>query len=288
MPCYHPIRGWRSREVNPETGRLRVVFSPDGFTRPEDSILIPCGKCVGCKMERSRQWSVRIMHDVADYDYGYFLTLTYADDRETTLHPPHLTNFWKRLRNRVSNHKVRYFACGEYGEQFLRPHYHACLWGTWQIPDLIKYKQTEAGHWLLTSEMLEKIWLHGQVFIGQITPESAAYVAGYVEKKGMLDMREYGLEPEFVRMSRTPPIGRAHVEKYLEDIYKDDTVVVSGMPRKPPRYYDKYLEEVDSKQLKEVKEKRLEKAYKKAVHSDRLKAAEKIQTQRRKTRGFKI
>lgn len=160
----------------------------------------------------------------------------------------------KRCRKRFG--PVRFFMCGEYGEQLARPHYHACVFGLY-LPDRQVWSVRE-GVTLYRSPSLEALWKHGFVTVGDVTFESANYVARYVTKKitGKAAADHYrrvdlvtgevvAISPEFVRMSLRPGIGRSWIEKYQSDVYTTDTVHLRGSQMKPPRYYDKFLKETD-------------------------------------------
>lgn len=117
-----------------------------------------------------------------------FLTLTYDDENIPdggNLRPRDLQLFWKRLRNRIPE-KIRYFACGEYGEKSLRPHYHAIVYNT----DFVELDYFS-----------RQIWDYGFIYSVPATPETASYVAGYVTKK-ISKFQDFRLEPEFIRCSR--------------------------------------------------------------------------------------
>lgn len=290
MPCYHPIRGWL--RAPGENGRRPVAFSPDGFLNPDDTIGIPCGQCVGCKLERKRQWAVRIMHETLFHPFNYFLTLTLEDYREVSLWKPHFQGFMKNLRSSLPGHKFKYFMCGEYGEKLQRPHYHAVLMGDYRIPDEELWKKSN-GHPVTRSNTIEKLWTTrqgrdalGMVFIGSVTPESAAYVAGYVEKKQVTKEIKLGLQPEYVAMSKG--IGAEYFEKYAHDVYSSDSVVVNGKEWKPPRYYDKLLEKIAPDGAKAVSQRRIAKAQENPERSywQRLLAGEKIALQKIKPRSY--
>ena len=155
MPCYHPIKGFRSREVNPGTGRRPLVFNKkDGF---EDlPVEIRCGQCVGCRLDRSREWAIRCVHEAALYDDNCFVTLTYND--ENLPDPPSLVVrdcqlFMKKLRRRYEPKKIRFFLCGEYGEMNRRPHYHAILFNH-DFEDKVLWQNSSSGSPLYVSSYL--------------------------------------------------------------------------------------------------------------------------------------
>lgn len=173
--------------------------------------------------------------------------------------------FMKRLRADVAERnpstRIRFYAVGEYGDRFGRPHYHIALFGE-DFSDERKYWRTSGGYPCYRSSRLEKLWPHGNSEIGELTIESAAYVASYVMKKvnGKMASEHYKREnpetgtiywitPEFALMSRGGRRGRGIASewfsKYAEDVYPFDYVVHDGRKLKPPRYFDKLLDAYD-------------------------------------------
>lgn len=237
MPCFQPLTAWRAIGPRSPDGAWPITFNP-ARGHPDLPVSVPCGQCIGCRLERSRQWAVRCMHEASQHTVNAFVTLTYAPEWcPDGLRKDDLQRFWKRFRKRVG--KVRYLACGEYGEQMGRPHYHACVFGWW--PWDAERLSNKPGNRLYTSKALQESWGLGQAVLGHLTFESAAYVARYCVKKmtGPGAEEHYaGLEPEFLVMSRRPGIARPFLEKYVDDVFKDDTVVARGREMRPPRYYD--------------------------------------------------
>lgn len=280
MPCYHPLKGYRARTLNP-TGRRNITFNPkEAFT--DWKINIPCGNCVGCRLERSRQWAVRIMHEAQLHEANSFITLTYADENRPangTLEVKDFQDFMKRLRKQVEPRKIRFFHCGEYGEQTQRPHYHACLFGL-NFPDQKPWKKVN-GHQYYTSQKLGEVWTAGNSIVGELTFESAAYVARYIMKKATGPLSDFyytvedektgelvKLKPEYVTMSRRPGIGKAWLEKFQADVFPHDFVLVKRKNRyvkcKPPKFYLGQFELSNPHDFKKLKIKREEEAEKKA------------------------
>lgn len=256
MPCYKPLRGYR-------VGDGPVVFS---FVRNADILDLPCGRCIGCRLERSRQWGVRIMHEAKQHDQNCFLTLTFDDEHlpsDGSLRKEDVQNFMKRVRKRFEPERIRYYACGEYGEKLDRPHYHACMFNL-DFKDKVLFKAEDRND-LFVSATLSSLWPFGFHSIGELTFESACYVARYCVKKvtGTKAVEHYCnketgevLEPEFALMSLKPGIGQGHIEEFLDDVYPSDECIVRGHPTKPPRYYDKFFADVDPEGFEEVKERR--------------------------------
>lgn len=198
------------------------------------------------------------------HDQNCFITLTYAPEHlpsDLSLHKAHYQEFMKRLRYHIQPKKVRYYMCGEYGDQNERPHYHACLFGH-DFEDKQLWRDSR-GVKLYISDELTKLWPYGFSTIGDVTFESAAYVARYIMKKvtgkkaEQLDedtgLRPYELYdtvtgeitdrlPEYTNMSLKPGIGANWYESFATDVYPSDFVVINGRRMRPPKFYDKLLE----------------------------------------------
>ena len=203
------------------------------------------------------------MHEAECHEDSSFITLTYGDavpeggSLSVSVAQLFMKRFRERLRDRKNPKRIRFFLCGEYGEKFGRPHYHALIFG-YDFPDKTLLMESD-GIALFKSEELEDIWGFGYCSIGQVTFDSACYVAKYALKKvkGPSAPAHYkGLFPEFLLMSRRPGIGRAWIEKFSSDVYPSDEVIVNGFPGKPPRYYDQVVESLNPGLLEAVKVKR--------------------------------
>jgi len=256
MPCYHPQRGYRSRIVNP-SGKRSIVFNPrDGY--PDLAVTLPCGQCIGCRLERSRQWAIRCMHEAQLHEANCFLTLTFDDenlDPKYSLRKSDFQLFMKRFRKLVDPVKLRYFHCGEYGENFGRPHHHAIIFG-YDFPDKVIHSEN-----LYTSPTLSGLWPYGYSTIGDCTFDSCAYVARYIMKKQTGDKAadHYGDRvPEYNTMSRRPGIGTEWYNQFKTDVYpSDECVIREKITCKPPKFYDGLHEALDPNQMSGVKRKRL-------------------------------
>lgn len=228
-------------------------------------IELPCGQCIGCRLERSRQWALRCIHEASLYDDNCYITLTYDNDhipQDHSVDIRHYQLFMKRLRKKYYPKTIRFFHCGEYGEKNGRPHYHAILFNhRFDDLELVKEKPNK----LYTSETLAKLWGKGFVTIGEVTFESAAYVARYITKKINGDKadehytyinEETGefnrITPEYISMSRRPGIGSEFFTKYRGDMYPSDYITVRGKKLKPTKFYDSKLENVDSEMHRNV------------------------------------
>ena len=219
---------------------------------------VPCGQCIGCRLERSRQWAVRCVHEAQMHDDNCFVTLTYDDENlpyGETLVRSDFQKFMKRLIKN-SRKKIRLFYCGEYGGETYRPHYHACLFG--YRPDDPELFSTNGEYKLYTSKFLTKTWGLGHASFGELTFETAAYTARYCTNKITGEAAKHHYEtmdpetgeivervPEFSGSSLRPGIGAPWLEKYGRDTYEKDAVILNGKAMKPPRFYDNAFAKID-------------------------------------------
>lgn len=264
MPCYHPLQGYRVKGGR-NNGKWAITFSP-AQGHPDLKVQVPCGQCIGCRLEKSRQWAMRCTHEMRQHDNNCFITLTFDDDHinpSGSLVKSDYQNFMKRLRKNTKE-KIRYFHCGEYGENLSRPHHHAILFG-YDFPDK-KYFKRNGQHKLYQSEILDKAWQHqGHALIGEANFETAAYVARYILKKqtGPGSENHYqGRLPEYTTMSRRPGIGKDHYNEYKDEIYSDDTIVINNRKMRPPKYYDTQYETENSQAFETTKNLRYKNASK--------------------------
>ena len=274
MPCFHPIKGYRQLYSGAVTKNYK---NSNGIPAT-----VPCRQCSGCRQEYSRQWAMRNMHEASLWLNNIFITLTYDNENlpnHNTLIKKDFQDFMKRLRKKKkasTKNPIRFFHCGEYGEKFGRPHYHAILFNT-----NFRDRETLQGHkGLTTSETLNKLWGKGHTSIGDVTFESAAYVAGYVQKKingkmkntidPVTGLKHYDImtpdgeiierQQEYSTMSRRPGIAGLWFAKHKDDVYPSDNVHINGKEMRPPSYYDRLYEIDHRTQMQKIKENRIEKS----------------------------
>lgn len=304
MPCLHLLKGYRSRTVNP-SGKRSIVFNPsEGFKdMPVD---VPCGQCIECRLDRSREWAIRCVHEASLHEANSFVTLTYNDEhlpKDKSLVKAHMQKFFKRLRWKfaekhnndlgIEQKNIRYYYCGEYGEKNDRPHYHACLFNC-HFPDKTLWR-TINGNRLYLSKTLSELWPFGFSTIGDVTFESAAYVARYITKKvtgkpalyhytdfdSKGEIRSERL-PEYTNMSKRPAIAKEWYAKFKADVYPYDFVVINEKKLKPPRYYDKLYDHHEPGEMAKTKGKRKEQAKKHAPNNtpDRIEIREECKLEK--------
>jgi len=290
MACYRPVHAYRSIHHNHQTGKWPTTLAlSEGFSDYWLRVVRPCGQCENCRIAYASDWALRCHHEMLPHgDQNSFLTLTYNDDNlpyAGTLNPEHLTLFMKRLRKLIDKlhpgRTIRFYACGEYGTQLSRPHYHILIFG-YQFPDL-KLHLTKNGINLWRSELQETKWDYGYSTIGEVNYDSACYVARYCMKKinggladewyewvdiktGLITQRE----PEFAQMSRGNKkgepggIGKAFFLKNYKDMYPLDGCIMNKngkfIQKRIPRYYDSLYEKSHPELFKVIQRKRRIKA----------------------------
>lgn len=294
MSCYHPLRAVRSSE-----GKRPLIIKkndPWPSVPKERRMKLSCGQCIGCRLERSRKWAYRCVHEAQMHENNSFITLTFNDKHlasDKSLHTEDFQKFMKRLRQNALReygiNGIRFYHCGEYGEvcewcglsyglckkqgcgcfkaSIGRPHHHACLFGM-HFPDKKIYKVEKVKNKtikLYQSDFLDDCWQHqGYATIGDVTFESAAYVARYIMKKLNGEQGEAwykGRKPEYTTMSRNRGIGAEWIKKFHADVYSDDMVVLKGgIKCRPPAYYDSIYDEINHEKMEKIKENRLQNA----------------------------
>ncbi|AXL15281.1 replication initiator protein [Microviridae sp.] len=277
MTCYHPLEASIQGTKYDGTKILK-------FGQPESpahqTLQLPCGQCIGCRIDYANMWAIRAMHENQMHEQSCFITLTYDPEflpYGGTLVPKHLQDFLKRLRKKTP--KIRFYACGEYGETVgKRPHYHALIFG-WEPGDKELFYEIE-GIQTFTSETLEKIWGKGFCTLGNVDLDSCAYVARYCTKKikpsdqspeqfherytvtCYVTGEVIDLEPEFARMSNRPGIAKDWFTQYHPDIFPYDTCIWKGKNVRTPRYYENLLRSSDQLAYDRLKDKRYQGALK--------------------------
>lgn len=249
MRCLSPLIAWRRKDRPGVTLRFSEGDSRFGLK-------LPCGSCVACLLERSRQHAVRCSHERELHARSCFVTLTYDEEHLPyggSLVKEHFQSFMRALREEFVE-PLRFMGCGEYGARWGRPHYHLILFGCdFQADRYVAGRR--GGVDVYRSPVLESVWPRGRSEIGSATFESAAYVARYVSKK--LDCRALsGRAPEFILMSLKPGLGRGWFDRNWRSVYARDSVIVRGVECRPPRAYDKWLQGVDSDAFVEVRARR--------------------------------
>lgn len=278
MACYHPIEAQQD-----EPGQVPRF----NIKRGTGNLALPCGKCIGCKSSYATQWANRCTHETTQWKNNCFLTLTYDDDHipeDGALRPDHLQKFLRKLRKRARdptsaidrdrNYGLRFFGCGEYGEQEGRPHYHLLLFNC-------NFADRYRVHSRLTeSPLVGELWEYGSNRIGEATAAAANYIAQYSLKKqsrrNYISADGVDLPHPFLRMSVRPAIGLAWLDQYETDLHQG-YLVAKQHKQGIPRYYKKKIKERNRELAEEIQWK-IEQNRQKHPNDRNLESAEKIHT----------
>lgn len=261
-------------EYHPESGKEKFVFQPhcnyDKLVLAKVPFIeVGCGKCIECKQQQASMWSDRCVFEAMQHEHNYFITLTYDDIHiplDGCLHQEHMQKFIKRLRKyfvkKLNQRDIRYFYVGEYGSSSMRCHWHLILFNCY-IPDLSdvfevleadgryhKHKRPSSRDSCRYSRIIYDLWQNqGMISIDEFNYNTAAYVAGYVNKKidekHLYLINKLGLTPEFHRMSTRPGIGDGY---FSTDMFDKSFLIIprSGGAKHSvvPRFYEKKLDKL--------------------------------------------
>lgn len=226
-----------------------------------EQIEVGCRKCIGCRLDKAREWAERIMLECESSNNCYFVTFTIDDEHmndDFSLCKKEFADFLKNLRQAVyrnfGERGVRFYMCGEYGRKNLRPHYHVIFFNL-PIDDLVPFQYGQSVYY--RSAFLEKYWKKGFVVVGEVTFNSAGYVARYTMKKANNFLVSQGCEPEYTNMSRKPGIGRIWFDNHWLELYERDGVYMKSSGKvslvRPASYFDKLMKQIDPDRLSDIK-----------------------------------
>jgi hypothetical protein len=280
--------GWK---INPDTlmgyristqnSRQFVLEDIPSYVHMQD-IEVPCGNCLQCRLKYSKDWAIRCSMEASQYRCNYFVTLTYDDDHivkgsldNPTLVRKHVQQFLKSLRWKFKHELgftgIRYFGCGEYGDETNRPHYHLILFNC-PIPDLtidfidsegcISRHKNSAGQFMYYSQFIKDVWSYGNITVDDCNYRTEAYVSRYILKKqkgasSSVYKKQLGILPPFVCMSLKPGIG----DNFYDQIDKENPTIILPRPdNKPlvsglPRFYTKKIKTDDPEYYAQLQDK---------------------------------
>lgn len=254
-----------------------LTWSQKHYSKEYSTFQLPCGKCLSCRLEYSRQWAVRCMHEAQMYENNCFITLTYDENNLTsklvykdfqtfvknlrshihqktldTLYPNDLNNreaqrkkfnqLSKETKKAIQNERqISIFTTGEYGDKTKRPHWHACIFN-WRPTDLTYKYSNDRGDKVYSSETLTNLWKKGICEFGSVTYDSAGYCARYAAKKLVHGKdQDHDFQPISKKSSKNA-IGKKFLESFWQDIFNTGRVTLpNGQSCSIPRYYEKWL-----------------------------------------------
>lgn len=207
-----------------------------------------CGNCINCRINKTSEWTVRLLFELDKWETASFVTLTYNDENlpsDFGLHPEELKAFHESLRYHLRDYdrKFKYYSVGEYGDKNFRPHYHCILFGL--NPDPYDKnnidRQLIADSWKKCDDFMWR-WKPKHNAIDYVTREDINYVTGYVQKKlnGDLAIQEYGdLQRPFARSSTK--LGLDYALKNADRISQTGYISLNGQKIGIPRYFREKL-----------------------------------------------
>lgn len=246
--------------------KVNEAIKKSGYTILE----VPCGNCIGCRLDYSKDWATRADLEAKRWQYNWFITLTYDEENlpkgikgNPTLDTSNIDDFIQRLRNYFKVNYgytgIRYLLAGEYGDQLARPHYHLILFNC-PLPDIKPYtivdgvyhqKKDSFGNYYLFSDIIEEAWRHrGDVKISESSWYTSAYVSSYVVKKQKGQSSKVydvlGILPPFLRASNKPGIGYCYYETHGKQLAEYPLLYIARNNNKPlqtraPRYFKKHI-----------------------------------------------
>ena len=294
MSCYHPYVAFAEKYNNSneyiktKNGKIKYKFlfkiNPDDIKTDlkkheiiemlsdkydsRDIIFLPCGQCIGCRLQYSREWANRLMLERQYHDSAIFLTLTYNEmfvpkrqfvlpetgecGTSLSLCKRDIQLFMKRLRKHYGDDHIRFYAAGEYGSKTFRPHYHLIIFGVHVSDSYVwRVKFVDGQRFVYyRSPTIEKLWSFGNSEFTDVSWDTCAYVARYVTKKFTGDYSEFykwfNIDPPFSLMSRKPGIARQYYDENLTNLFEHDTINIStdtgGLSFRHPSYYKRLYE----------------------------------------------
>lgn len=277
MKCSSPLHCYYSDHIFTKNGRKQLFFvSEEEYNTIKETesihkLLVNCGHCIECRVNKAQDWSTRSMLEAQQYIANWFVTLTYEDDclpliktvsRKTgqrmvlgQLKYEHIQTFMKDLRRYYKYHydydNIRFVVAGEYGDLSERAHFHLLLFNLPIDSSDLHVRSIKGGHIYYDSPLIEKFWKYGNNIVTDLNLCTASYVARYVVKKfyghyedAYQDVcREYRLEPlkpEFIQCSRRPGIAYSYFTndlKFQDFIYAKKLLFDRGKQNPIPEYF---------------------------------------------------
>lgn len=228
MKCFYPLK-----IKNPDY--IGLVSTPDLAPLIE----VPCGRCYNCLTTRRNQWTFRLKEQSFSSMSSFFMTFTFSDEFLTDLDKKYFSNRIKLLRKYLSlnNISLKYYAIGEYGSKYGRPHYHMLCFLDSYLSDSDFYN------------IISRVWKNGFICIEPVSDARIHYITHYhVRPKESVNKQFTG--KSFCLMSKGLGLDFMTAEKldYLRNGKKVIVHDIFGNSFLLPRYYRKKFG-IDSSQL---------------------------------------
>lgn len=280
MSCNAPIRAFQLMAKNSEGKNVILFNEKDVRGKNYIETELPCGRCMGCRIEKARSLAIRCMHESEMFEFNCCLTLTYDDDHideDHSLRPDDWKTFIHNLRQTDEGFQevicpddkirrpIRYIQTGEYGDIDQRPHHHAMLFNYDFIDKQYLYT-SDAGQRYYESQRLEELWPHGIAHISEVNSSAANYICRYCTKKIIEEIEEtkyqrinentgeiYEVLPEYSTKSNRPGLGRFWLDKYGKETFDRGYLYSNGHKAAIPKYYERIMETINPCSVYKVK-----------------------------------
>lgn len=217
--------------------KKRLYFFEPKLLPDRRELVIPCRKCFECVQSYSTNWAVRCCLEAQMHEKNCFVTLTYDNEHLRDISVKEVQKFIKRLRKYLNGKKVRYFACGEYGEHTGRPHYHIILFGVDFSESRQYLRRDKRGNTIYTSSVLSSLWKFGFHSVGDLSFSSAKYCAKYMQKFNFANGKK-----SFTLQSRKPAIGYEFAVKNVESLCRSGKVYIDGKEYNMPWQFKRWFQ----------------------------------------------
>ncbi len=244
MMCKYPIKAIRKQNK-------LIILNIDEIkkdcqtTFARAAVFLPCRQCLMCRWEQYHDWSLRCKLEAKRYNSNLFVTLTY-EESPIIVKKSELQRFMKNLRTHFERHLgltgIRFFGCGEYGKENLRPHYHIIIFNCPRFGDEKFYKKDKAGYPLYKSETIERLWGKGFCTIGGVSDKSIEYVTRTFIKSYYIKPPNKNA-PAFVSMSKQGGIGMQYLTEHFDEIIENGFIEYDGRLYRIPYAYNRKIEE---------------------------------------------
>ncbi len=241
---------------------------------------LPCGKCQACRLNKRNIWTTRLLLEQMVHDKSAWITLTYNDKnlpKDEKINKYDVRAWLKALRKAYHPQKIRYYICGEYGDNNNRPHYHAVIYGIGfdyqglaRIDDISKrdngdYKYPNRVR-VMDPDVVKmlRIWKKGNIHFEKPNDRLMSYACEHITKEVNKERHFHSMSQGIGRNAMHAISSWLSTEEGIRYYQEAGDVPAIVRVNKKLRPIGKYLRNIIRRQLY-LEEKQTEKAIKKRV-----------------------